>query len=90
MEADEKYVRKDVFDETIRRMETLMDKHIANHERIAERLERKIDVMNTRLEGKIDAVNARFDALQGRFAWNLARVAIVISVLLTVVQRIWK
>ena len=68
----------------------MMDRNIAQHNLIAERMERKFDVVNTRLEGKIDALNARFDALQGRFAWNLAWVAIVMSLALTIIQRLWR
>lgn len=56
-----------------------MDRNLAKHEIIAERL-----------SGKIDTLNARLDTLQGRFAWNLAWVAIVISVALTVIQRLWR
>ena len=61
------------------RMEAIMDRNLAKHEIIAERL-----------SGKIDTLNARLDTLQGRFAWNLAWVAIVISVALTVIQRLWR
>ncbi len=76
---EKKYVRKDVFDSKMDRMEAIMDRNLAKHEIIAERL-----------SGKIDTLNARLDTLQGRFAWNLAWVAIVISVALTVIQRLWR
>ena len=76
---EKKYVRKDVFDSKMDRMEAIMDRNLAKHEIIAERL-----------SGKIDTLNARVDTLQGRFAWNLAWVAIVISVALTVIQRLWR
>ena len=76
---EKKYVRKDVFDSKMDRMEAIMDRNLAKHEIIAERL-----------SGKIDTLNARLDTLQRRFAWNLAWVAIVISVALTVIQRLWR
>ncbi|MBQ9527878.1 MAG: hypothetical protein IJR68_09735 [Fretibacterium sp.] len=76
---EKKYVRKDVFDSKMDRMEAIMDRNLAKHEIIAERL-----------SGKIDTLNARLDTLQGRFAWNLAWVAIVNSVALTVIQRLWR
>lgn len=76
---EKKYVRKDVFDSKMDRMEAIMDRNLAKHEIIAERL-----------SGKIDTLNARLDTLQGRFVWNLAWVAIVISVVLTVIQRLWR
>jgi hypothetical protein len=76
---EKEYVRKDVFDSKMDRMEAIMDRNLAKHEIIAERL-----------SGKIDTLNARLDTLQGRFAWNLAWVAIVISVALMVIQRLWR
>lgn len=76
---EKKYVRKDFFDSKMDRMEAIMDRNLAKHEIIAERL-----------SGKIDTLNARLDTLQGRFAWNLAWVAIVNSVALTVIQRLWR
>ena len=76
---EKKYVRKDVFDSKMDRMEAIMDRNLAKHEIIAERL-----------SGKIDTLNARLDTLQGRFAWNLAWVAIVMSLALTIIQRLWR
>ena len=134
--ADE-FVRKDVFDANMRRMETLMEKNLAKHESIAVRLEGKIDTLNQRIdgmsntlnqridgmantlnqridgmantltermnttiaqynafanniEGDVKAINARFDTLQSRFAWNLAWVGIIMGLVLTVIQRLWK
>ncbi|MBQ9526860.1 MAG: hypothetical protein IJR68_04550 [Fretibacterium sp.] len=87
--ADE-FVRQDVFDANMRRMEALMDRNLTKHESIAERLERKFDMLNTRLDGKFDTMNARIDALQNKFAWNIAWVGIVIAIVLAITQHLWR
>ena len=75
----ERYVRKDVFESRMERLEAIVDANIARHEAIA-----------ARIEGRFDTLMARLDTLQNKFAWNLAWIAIVISLVLAIVQRIWK
>ena len=42
------------------------------------------------IKGDVKALSASFSTLQSRFAWNLAWVGIIMGLVLTVVQRLWK
>ena len=86
MNDDERYIRKDIFDANMQRMEAIMAANLAKHDSIAADI--KMD--NIRFEGKIDSMAARLDTLQSRFSWNLAWMGIVIGTVLAIVQHLWK
>ena len=82
----DEFIKKDLFDLHIQRMEALMEANLAKHDSIA--ADMRLD--NVRLEGKIDSLSARLDTLQSRFAWNLAWVGIIMGLVLAIVQNIWR
>ena len=83
--ADE-FVRRDIFDLYMGRMETIMEKNLAKHDAIA--ADMKADVAE--LKGDVKAMNVRLDTLQNKFSWNLAWLGVIIGLVLAVVQHLWK
>ncbi|MBQ3377248.1 MAG: hypothetical protein IJG62_03160 [Synergistaceae bacterium] len=83
--ADE-FVRRDIFDLYMGRMEAIMEKNLAKHDAIA--ADMKADVAE--LKGDVKAMNARLDTLQNKFSWNLAWLGVIIGLVLAVVQHLWK
>ena len=83
--ADE-FVRRDIFDLYMGRMEAIMEKNLAKHDAIA--ADKKADVAE--LKGDVKAMNARLDTLQNKFSWNLAWLGVIIGLVLAVVQHLWK
>ena len=71
--------RDEKFELKFQLMEAKMDASVAKYE-----------ASSNEIIGEIKAINAKFDTLQNRFAWNLAWVAIVIPVIMTIIQRIWR
>ncbi|MBR0043828.1 MAG: hypothetical protein IJP56_03225 [Synergistaceae bacterium] len=83
--ADE-FVRRDIFDLYMGRMEAIMEKNLAKHDAIA--ADMKADVAE--LKGDVKAMNARLDTLQNKFSWNLAWLGVIIGLVLAVVQHLCK
>ena len=83
--ADE-FVRRDIFDLYMGRMEAIMEKNLAKHDAIA--ADMTADVAE--LKGDVKAMNARLDTLQNKFSWNLAWLGVIIGLVLAVVQHLWK
>ena len=71
-------------------MNQRIDTNLTEYKLIASGIQGEMRENNARLEGKIEAMNARFDALQNRFAWNIAWVGIIMGLVLAIAQRIWR
>ena len=94
--ADE-YVRKDLFDAAMLRMdqrfdatERLVNNTIERMETMMDRNLAKHETIAARIEGKFDTMNARLDTLENKFSWNLAWVGIIMGLVLAIVQHICK
>ena len=94
--ADE-YVRKDLFEATIRRMdqrfdatERLVNNTIERMETMMDRNLAKHETIAARIEGKFDTMNARLDTIENKFSWNFAWVGIIMGLVLAIVQHFWK
>ena len=74
---EEKFVRKDVFDARMDRIEAIMEKNLAKHEAIA-----------TKLEGKMETLSSRIDSLQHQRYWDIAWFAIAVTAVVAIVQYI--
>ena len=83
--ADE-YVRREILDLYIERMEAISEKNLAKHDAIAAEMRANISEM----KGDLKAMNARLDTIENKFSWNLAWVGIIIGLALAIVQLIWK
>ena len=83
--ADE-YVRREILDLYIERMEAISEKNLAKHDAIAAEMRANISEMN----GDLKAMNARLDTIENKFSWNLAWVGIIIGLALAIVQHFWK
>ena len=87
--ADE-YVRREILDLYIERMEAISEKNLAKHDAIA--AEMRTD--NARYEAKVDALLARLensiDALENKITWSWVWLGIIIWLVSTTVQHIWK
>ena len=78
---------------TVERMEAIMEKNLAKYDAIASEMRAQNSEMRAQIseiKGDVKALSASFSTLQSRFAWNLAWVGIIMGLVLTVVQRLWK
>ena len=83
--ADE-YMRREILDLYIERMEAISEKNLAKHDAIAAEMRANISEM----KGDLKAMNARLDTIENKFSWNLAWVGIIIGLALAIVQHFWK
>lgn len=100
----EDFVRKDIFDLNVNRvdhrfemMEKLVNAAVERMEAIIEKNLAKHDAIASEMrievseiKGDVRAINARLDTLQNKFSWNLAWVGIVIGIVLAVIQHVWR
>ena len=75
------YVRREILDLYVERMNAIEEKNLARHDVIAA----EIRTDNARLEGKLDALTARINAIESKFTRNLALFGIFIAVVLVIV-----
>ncbi len=80
------YVRREILDLYVERLNAIEEKNLAKHDVIAAEMRNDY----TRLEGKIDAMNARLNAMESKFTWNLALFGIFIAVVLVTVPHFWR
>ena len=80
------YVRREILDLYIERMEAISEKNLAKHDAIAAEMRSSISEM----KGDLKAMNARLDTIENKFSWNLAWLGIIIGLVLAIVQHIWK
>ena len=83
--ADE-YMRREILDLYIERMEAISEKNLAKHDAIAAEMRANISEM----KGDLKAMNARLDTIENKFSWNLAWVGIIMGLVLAIVQHFWK
>ena len=97
---EDEYVRKDYHDETIRRIEVLMERNLAKQEAMNARQEARyteiqgeIKNLHTRIDGVVDtfsvAINdlkERLDDIKGSQSNELTRWGIIVALVVGVVQ----
>ncbi len=82
------YVTRDLWDESLKRMESMMTANIAEHKSIADKMRADIaelsrDVNNqiSDMRGEVKSLNTRIDQLQHFYYWELAWFSIVLAVI---------
>ena len=97
---------REMMNEQFKRLEAVVEKNLARHEAIAADMKSEVADIRSEVKtlqsqiaskedigevrGDVKALAAQNSAMQNRFSWNLAWVAIVIGLVLTIVQRFWK
>ena len=84
----EEFVRKDVFDANMQRIEALMEKNLAKQEAIATEIKGDIKALSNRLDGKIETLSSRIDSLQHQRYWDIAWFAIAVTSVVAIIQYI--
>ena len=82
----EEFVRKDVFDARMDRMEALLEKTLLEMKADNEKLRSEVRENNTRLEAKIevlgtriDALDTRIDSVQTTVYWGFALMGLILA-----------
>jgi len=89
----EEYVRKDYHDETIRRIEALMERNLAKQEAMNAEIKGEIKNLHTRIDGVIDsfsiAINdlkERIDDIKAGQSNGFAKWSIIVAAIVGTVQ----
>ena len=77
----EDYVRREILDLYVERLNAIEEKNLAKHNVIAAEMRAKISEM----EGDIKAMRASLSSMESKFTWNLALFGIFIAVVLVIV-----
>ena len=90
---EDEYVRKYYHDETIRRIEVLMERNLAKQEAMNAAIQGEIKNIHTRIDGVVDtfsvAINdlkERLDDIKGSQSNELTRWGIIVALVVGVVQ----
>ena len=90
---EDEYVRKDYHDETIRRIEVLMERNLAKQEAMNAAIQGEIKNIHTRIDGVVDtfsvAINdlkERLDDIKGSQSNELTRWGIIVALVVGIVQ----
>ena len=89
----DEFIKKDLFDLHIQRMETLMALNLTEQKAMNERLEGRIDVLSERIdknlaqyeviasdiEGEIQALNARVGSLEDKISLNVTVTGVLVG-----------
>ena len=87
----EEFVRKEVFDARMDRMEALLEKTLiemkADNEKLRSEVKEEIGSLRTEImivDERVNSVNTRIDGVQTTICWGFAIVAIVLAFLPTI------
>ena len=80
------YAIREMLDLHIERMEAISERHLAKLDAIAA----EIRADNARYEAQVDAMFARLDAIENKITWSWVLLGIIIWLVSTTVQHIWK
>ena len=82
----EEFIRKDVFDAEIKRIEALIAASEARHEKLNAEIQGEIKNINTRINGVIDSLLIAIDGIKEAQNKTLAMWGIIIAVVMGVIQ----
>ena len=83
---NEEYVRKDYHDETIRRMETLMERNLAKQETMYTEIKGEIRNIHTTIDGVVDTFSVAINDIKESQSNSLTRWGIIVAIVVGVVQ----